>query len=372
MIKDFIGTPAFAPPEGCYIGGKEYKGTIGDIWAIGVTLFCLLFGKIPFSGNTFVEIYDNIKSEELNLNYRHDLSKEVLDLIPKILEKDPKKRITIEGIKKHPWLKSDKKSSLNSVQTSTNSVSTSKRISQRLSSFNPFGSSSSKNIFGSGTNGGGGNGTGNNSKNDKRNSKRDSKRKSWSFMPNINFGGSNSNFFKDETSNNHHQQQQTKKQSKKDKNPSKRWSIFSFKFSGSQLPDQQVQGQSNDEIGGTEEEKQFKYFLEDLLNKMDDANSNSTTKENEKNEFGLNDNNGLMVEDENSKKRWSLYSGEQQRKNSFSGDELIPGNNSNLLRNGSNASSEHLHQIPSSPEPLNQNVKKSGILSKLKHIKKDE
>jgi serine/threonine protein kinase len=36
LIKDFVGTPAFASPEAC--GGKEYKGAVGDIWSIGVTL----------------------------------------------------------------------------------------------------------------------------------------------------------------------------------------------------------------------------------------------------------------------------------------------------------------------------------------------
>eukprot|EP01080_Neovahlkampfia_damariscottae_P001221 gene1221-11311_t len=379
MIKDFVGTPAFASPEGCTTG-KEYKGTIGDIWAIGVTLYCLIFGKLPFSGSNFIELFDNIKNNEINLTYRNDLSKELLDLIPKILEKDPKKRITIEGIKKHPWLKSDKKSS------SIAPAPISKKSSQRLSlktSLNPF-SSSSKNIFSKAmtssfiiTNN-----ENKDKRNSKRNSKRDSKRKSWSFMPQMNFGSS-SNFFKDDqnvsnhqngNNNNNNGMNGSNQKKKKEKNPSKRWSIFSFRFSNNsqQNIEQEEQGGGGGGGGGaTEEEKQFKSFLEELLNKMDDGST--STRETEKNEVGLNDKNGLLFIEEETKKRWSLHA--EPRKNSFSDDLILPNNNS---RNTSLTTSTILIddslkniQIPPSPEPQNV-TKKSGILSKLKHIKKEE
>jgi serine/threonine protein kinase len=318
LIKDFVGTPAFASPEAC--GGKEYKGAVGDIWSIGVTLYCLIYGRLPFSGNSFMETFENIKNEEVNLTLRSDLSKELLDLIPRILEKDPKKRITLEGIRKHAWLKSDKKTSI--IQQSKM-----KKLSQRLS-FNPFGSS--KNIFKM-------NDTDYRKKNrtSNRSSFKSNNRKSWSFMPDFTLGPSHvshapsSGSLGDITNG-------------EKKSTNKRWSIFSFKFNSAPKENEMLENT-------TENDKEFKKFLEELLHKMGDEEGTSEKSENEKS-------NGNTAPEEKKKQRWSLFS-----------------------EGRSNSVEEQLHLgevLPSSPDPTLQNTsnhpKKSGILSKLKHIKKEE
>jgi calcium/calmodulin-dependent protein kinase kinase 2 len=69
----------------------------GDIWAMGVTLFSLVFGKVPFSGNSIMQLYDAIREEEPL--YPNDIDPLLLDLLKRLLDKNPESRITIEELR---------------------------------------------------------------------------------------------------------------------------------------------------------------------------------------------------------------------------------------------------------------------------------
>lgn len=95
------GSPAFLPPELC---GKhaDVSGTAADIWSMGVSLYCLKYGRIPFNREGVLDMYDAIKSDEPQIP--EDENPDFVDLMSKILEKDPEKRITMDKLREHPWV----------------------------------------------------------------------------------------------------------------------------------------------------------------------------------------------------------------------------------------------------------------------------
>ncbi|QPG74062.1 hypothetical protein FOA43_001383 [Brettanomyces nanus] len=108
------GTPAFLAPELCTTDGDDVRVTYKiDIWALGVTLYCVLFGQLPFSGETEFQLFDAINNaplcypnmEEWRVSPKipeHDFV-QIKDLLSGLLERDPTKRTEIERIKRHPF-----------------------------------------------------------------------------------------------------------------------------------------------------------------------------------------------------------------------------------------------------------------------------
>ncbi|EAW24141.1 putative calcium/calmodulin dependent protein kinase [Aspergillus fischeri NRRL 181] len=96
------GSPAFLPPELCVVKHGDVSGRAADIWSMGVTLYCLRYGRLPFEKQSIFELYEAIKNdpvvceEETDDNFK--------DLILRILEKDPSKRITMRELRAHPWV----------------------------------------------------------------------------------------------------------------------------------------------------------------------------------------------------------------------------------------------------------------------------
>ncbi|CCG84984.1 protein of unknown function [Taphrina deformans PYCC 5710] len=99
------GTPAFFAPELCWTAETQDKPCITkaiDIWALGVTLFCLLCGRVPFEAHNEFELFDKITTEEVEIP--PTLDDEATDLLRRMLIKDPADRITIPEIKHHPFV----------------------------------------------------------------------------------------------------------------------------------------------------------------------------------------------------------------------------------------------------------------------------
>ena len=99
LIKTPCGSPCYAAPE--MISGKKFNGLFSDLWSCGVVLYCMLVGRLPFDDENINVLYHNIKIA--NFYMPSFLSNYARDLIYKILTPSPKKRITIEEIKKHPF-----------------------------------------------------------------------------------------------------------------------------------------------------------------------------------------------------------------------------------------------------------------------------
>lgn len=91
------GSPAFMPPELCVARHGQVSGKAADIWSMGVTLYCLKYGKIPFEKDSMLDLYESIRSDNLELPEEQDET--FKDLMQRILEKNPDKRITMRDLR---------------------------------------------------------------------------------------------------------------------------------------------------------------------------------------------------------------------------------------------------------------------------------
>lgn len=120
------GSPAFMSPELCR-GSRETKFLKpSDIWSMGVTLFCLKFGTLPYGETNIIELCAQIINEvpdilnpEFEYNKRHLCDDNLLDLFSRIFEKDPDKRITMNELREHPWVTLDGEDELLSYEENT-------------------------------------------------------------------------------------------------------------------------------------------------------------------------------------------------------------------------------------------------------------
>lgn len=136
-----VGTPAFFAPELCQtpmadtnsLNGETPESAISldtakddsaspptvdhkiDIWAMGVTLYCLLFGRVPFNADSEFALFEVIVNEELQFPESRssffspqEVSEEEFelakDLLRKMLQKNSRKRIDIDEIKRHKFV----------------------------------------------------------------------------------------------------------------------------------------------------------------------------------------------------------------------------------------------------------------------------
>ena len=99
-MTDSCGTPAFVAPE--ILKDSPYNPYMTDIWSSGVVLYAMITGFFPFRGVNETELHKNILSGAFPK--LKDVSNELKDLLNKILEVNPNKRITIDNILKHPWI----------------------------------------------------------------------------------------------------------------------------------------------------------------------------------------------------------------------------------------------------------------------------
>jgi serine/threonine protein kinase len=83
------------------IAGKQYFGPLADLWSMGIILFALVCGYLPFEDANTNILYKKILAGDYKTPKW--ISEEVRDLIAHILETNPAKRYTIEDIRRHPW-----------------------------------------------------------------------------------------------------------------------------------------------------------------------------------------------------------------------------------------------------------------------------
>lgn len=100
-------SPAFLAPELCWLSGAPEahpKSYAMDVWAVGVVLYFMLYGRVPFGGRDDAAIQESICRGKLRFPRHPETSRKVRSLLKGVLgEKDPKTRIALSELKNHPW-----------------------------------------------------------------------------------------------------------------------------------------------------------------------------------------------------------------------------------------------------------------------------
>lgn len=142
-LSKTVGTPAFYAPELCYTG-DDFVDRVGsvpkitgaiDVWSLGVTLYGMVFGRLPFVSDDEYSMFQTIVKKEVFIPRKRlkpveddpgttsqwprspssekrpqhelvyeEIDNELYDLLKRLLTKDPVKRITLKEIKHHPWV----------------------------------------------------------------------------------------------------------------------------------------------------------------------------------------------------------------------------------------------------------------------------
>ena len=99
LLQTACGSPHYAAPE--VVMGRAYNGACSDVWSCGTILYALLVGRLPFDDDDVVALLERVKIGKFTMPA--DLDPGAKDLISKMLEKNPTKRITVSEVLKHPF-----------------------------------------------------------------------------------------------------------------------------------------------------------------------------------------------------------------------------------------------------------------------------
>jgi len=99
-LKTSCGSPFYAPPE--ILAGDLYSPEKADIWSMGITLFYITTGELPFYDEDSSILYSKIMFGEFETPKY--LTLELKNLLSKIIETNPLKRLSISQIKEHSWM----------------------------------------------------------------------------------------------------------------------------------------------------------------------------------------------------------------------------------------------------------------------------
>ncbi|KAF0034933.1 hypothetical protein F2P81_012691 [Scophthalmus maximus] len=99
FLQTFCGSPLYASPE--IVNGRPYRGPEVDTWSLGVLLYTMVHGTMPFDGNNHKALVQQISTG----NYRKPNNpSDACGLIRWMLMVNPERRATIEEVAGHWWL----------------------------------------------------------------------------------------------------------------------------------------------------------------------------------------------------------------------------------------------------------------------------
>ncbi|KAL4223738.1 Calcium calmodulin-dependent protein kinase kinase 2 [Mactra antiquata] len=106
-LTSTAGTPSFMAPEALKEEKENFSGKALDIWAMGITLYCFIYGKCPFEDDMPLSLHQKILKDPVIFPEQPEVSESLKDIILKMLDKNPETRITLPALKVHPWVTKD-------------------------------------------------------------------------------------------------------------------------------------------------------------------------------------------------------------------------------------------------------------------------
>uniref|UniRef100_H2YPH2 MAP/microtubule affinity-regulating kinase 3 n=1 Tax=Ciona savignyi TaxID=51511 RepID=H2YPH2_CIOSA len=99
-LDTFCGSPPYAAPE--LFQGKKYDGPEVDVWSLGVILYTLVSGSLPFDGQNLKELRERVLRGKYRIPFY--MSTDCEHLLRKFLVLNPTKRGTLTAVMQDKWM----------------------------------------------------------------------------------------------------------------------------------------------------------------------------------------------------------------------------------------------------------------------------
>ena len=101
LINTLCGTPIYMAPE--IIKHKKYNNK-SDLWSLGIIMYEMIFGRLPFKANNFIQLLKSINKNDICYNFPNiSISSDCETLLKSLLQIDPEERINWNDFFQHSW-----------------------------------------------------------------------------------------------------------------------------------------------------------------------------------------------------------------------------------------------------------------------------
>ncbi|XP_030073552.1 testis-specific serine/threonine-protein kinase 2 [Microcaecilia unicolor] len=118
LSKTFCGSAAYAAPE--VLQGVPYQPKIYDIWSLGVILFIMVCGSMPYDDSNIKRMLRIQKEHRIDFPRNKKLTVECKELIYRMLQPDVNRRYTVDDVLSHTWMQITSKHKLSTITSASN------------------------------------------------------------------------------------------------------------------------------------------------------------------------------------------------------------------------------------------------------------